>query len=180
MFRAMIESANANELFEQELLGRLEEFYKLIDYCNGQFKEISITYGMVVPVIDKYAHVTSTKYNVKGSVSLQIVRRDEKNKIQAELENKMRVFRDNQMSILRKMSYKTSEERNKMLHLMASKPTQEEKKSVSDSLHKYEKEMNEKRMKMVESNNADYDRELLKLKKEYETKYNIVLSVSVS
>jgi hypothetical protein len=63
---------------------------------------------------------------------------------------------------------------------MASKPTQEEKKSVSDSLHKYEKEMNEKRMKMVESNNADYDRELLKLKKEYETKYNIVLSVSVS
>ena len=40
--------------------------------------------------------------------------------------------------------------------------------------------MNEKRMKMVESNNADYDRELLKLKKEYETKYNIVLSVSVS
>ena len=180
MFRAMIESANVNHYFEQELLGRLEEFHKLIDYCNGQFKEISITYGMVVPVIDKYAHVTSIRYNVNGSVSLQIIRRDEKNKIQAELENKMRVFRDNQMSILRKMSYETSQERNKMLHLMASKPTQEEKRSVSDSLHKYEKEMNEKRMKMVDSNNHDYDRELLKLKKEYETKYNIVLSVSVS
>lgn len=176
MFRGMIESDNVGEHFEQEILDRGGEFNKLIDYCNDQFKKISITYGSTVPCLDMDLHVLSTKYNVNGNVSSQIMRRNETNKIQKEFKDTINNFRNKQMDVLRKMNEEFSIERDKKLHLIADKPTQEEKRIASNSLTKYQKEMAEIRDRISKEMNDEYDEELLKLKKYYETKYNVVLS----
>jgi hypothetical protein len=178
MFRAITESTKMNTHFEQEALEHIEEFHKLIDYCNGQFKEISITYGMSVPLIDENLHVSTTKYNVNGNISSQIVQRDEKRKIQTEIEDKMRVFRENQTGIIRVINQELEKTRIQLLQLMDSKPTQEEKSIVRSSLVKYEKEMTQKRIELTKKHNDEYDTEVLKLKKEYETKSKSVLSDS--
>ena len=176
MFRGMIESDNVGEQFEQEILDRGGEFNKLIDYCNDQFKKISITYGSTVPCLDMDLHVLSTKYNVNGNVSSQIIRRNETNKIQKEFKDTINNFRNKQMAVLRKMNEDFSIERDKKLHLIADKPTQEEKRIASNSLTKYQKEMAEIRDRISKEMNDEYDEEVLKLKKYYETKYNVVLS----
>lgn len=178
MFRAILESTKMSKDFEQEVMERVGEFHKLIDYCNVQFKEISITYGMSVPVIDANSRVSTTKYNVNGNISSQIVQRDEKRKIQKEIEDKMRIFRQNQMSIFETMRQDYEITRTELLYLMASKTTQEEKRIVNSSLHKNEKEILIKRTEMYKIHKDEYDIELLKLKKEYETKSKSVVSVS--
>jgi len=56
-----------------------QNFEKLCDYANTQFKQISITYGMIVPCISLNKRtIITTKYNLGGGIAKCIIVRDEK------------------------------------------------------------------------------------------------------
>jgi hypothetical protein len=49
-------------MYEQECLDRVEEFHKLREYCNKQFKTISLTYNQTAPYVNKSWNISSKKY----------------------------------------------------------------------------------------------------------------------
>jgi hypothetical protein len=48
--------------YEQECLDRVEEYHKLREYCNKQFKTISLTYNQTTPYVNKAWAISSKKY----------------------------------------------------------------------------------------------------------------------
>jgi hypothetical protein len=62
LFAKLMNSSSTRLEFEQECLGHIEEYSKLREYCNKQFKTISLTYNQTAPFINKEWAVTSKKY----------------------------------------------------------------------------------------------------------------------
>jgi len=62
LFAKLLDSQNRDEEFVKEVLERCEEYDKLREYCNKQFKTISLTYNQTVPSISKSWAITSRKY----------------------------------------------------------------------------------------------------------------------
>ncbi len=80
MFRSMLNSDKKDDLFEQEVIDRLQEYDNLRIYVNNQFKEISMTYGICVPLLDESWSVynrKTIKYNLKGETDNYIIKREE-------------------------------------------------------------------------------------------------------
>jgi len=80
MFRAILNSEKKDDLFEQEVRERLQEYDNLRIYVNNQFKEISMTYGICVPLLDDAWSVynrKTIKYNLKGETDNYIIKREE-------------------------------------------------------------------------------------------------------
>lgn len=62
LFAKLLESKNTQQQFIAEVLERIEEYDRLRDYCNKQFKTISLTYNQNVPHISKVFAISSKKY----------------------------------------------------------------------------------------------------------------------
>jgi len=63
LFAKLLQSANIIQAaYEQECLDRVEEFHKLREYCNKQFKTISLTYNQTTPYVNKTWNISSKKY----------------------------------------------------------------------------------------------------------------------
>lgn len=81
IFLRVLRSEQSGPSFIKEIEQCLVELHTLIDYCNGQFKEVSITYGICVPLISlsKQRRIVNTKYNSKGETDSYIIKRQEEN-----------------------------------------------------------------------------------------------------
>ena len=81
MFRDILTSENKDDLFEQEVRERVQEYDNLRIYVNNQFKEISMTYGICVPLLDEswssVYNKKTIKYNLKGETDNYIIKREE-------------------------------------------------------------------------------------------------------
>jgi len=63
LFAKLLQSKNTTgATFEQECLERVEEYHKLREYCNKQFKTISLTYNQTAPYVNKAWSISSKKY----------------------------------------------------------------------------------------------------------------------
>ena len=62
----------------------MREHDALREYCNEQFKEISMLYNVCVPCISKILTIDTTKYNSKGAVDNYVIKREAKRKEQAD------------------------------------------------------------------------------------------------
>ena len=62
LFEKLRESKNVSDSFVKEVLERVEEYNKLREYCNKQFKTISLTYNQTVPCISERWSISSKKY----------------------------------------------------------------------------------------------------------------------
>lgn len=62
LFAKLLDSKKTGEEFVREILEKCEEYDKLREYCNKQFKTISLTYNQTVPSISKSWAITSRKY----------------------------------------------------------------------------------------------------------------------
>ena len=76
LFQNIMLSENKGQAFANELETRVFEYDQLRQYCNEHFKEISILYGVCVPVIKADWTSSSTKYNAKGETDTYIIKRD--------------------------------------------------------------------------------------------------------
>ena len=94
IFLRVLRSEQSGPSFIKELEQCLVELHTLIDYCNGQFKEVSITYGICVPLISltkqRRDERMNTKYNSKGETDSYIIKRQEENKKRHEENEKRR------------------------------------------------------------------------------------------
>lgn len=93
IFTVLVRSTRKGPSCIEELRRCLTELRTLMDYTNGQFKRISITYGICVPIVSVDASFESMKYNSKGETDSYIIKRDEKQakrKEERELEWKQR------------------------------------------------------------------------------------------
>lgn len=61
-FAKLIDSKNTGEEFAAECIQNIEEYNKLREYCNKQFKTISLTYNQTVPCVNKSWVINSKKY----------------------------------------------------------------------------------------------------------------------
>jgi hypothetical protein len=62
LFTKLLQSKNTQAAYEQECLERVEEYHKLREYCNKQFKTISLTYNQTTPYVSKTWVISSKKY----------------------------------------------------------------------------------------------------------------------
>jgi hypothetical protein len=62
LFAKLLASKNIKDEYITEVLERIEEYHKLREYCNKQFKTISLTYNQMVPCVSKMWIITSKKY----------------------------------------------------------------------------------------------------------------------
>jgi len=62
LFAKLLDSKNVKDLYITEVLERMEEYNKLREYCNKQFKTISLTYNQMVPCVSKMWIISSKKY----------------------------------------------------------------------------------------------------------------------
>jgi hypothetical protein len=63
LFAKLLQSKNIIQAtYEQECLDRVEEYHKLREYCNKQFKTISLTYNQTAPYVNKSWAISSKKY----------------------------------------------------------------------------------------------------------------------
>jgi hypothetical protein len=62
LFAKLLLSKNTKDEFIKEVLEKIEEYNKLREYCNKQFKSISLTYNQTVPCVSKMWIITSKKY----------------------------------------------------------------------------------------------------------------------
>jgi hypothetical protein len=90
MFQKILLSENVGMAFAEELEQRVDEYDNLRQYCNEHFKEISILYGVCVPIISDVWTSDTCKFNSKGDVDKYIEKRDAQRKVRKELEDKRR------------------------------------------------------------------------------------------
>jgi hypothetical protein len=88
MFQKILLSENVGMAFAEELEQRVDEYDNLRQYCNEHFKEISILYGVCVPIISDVWTSDTCKFNSKGDVDKYIEKRDAQRKVRKELEDK--------------------------------------------------------------------------------------------
>ena len=62
LFTKLLESTATKDSYISEVLERIEEYNKLREYCNKQFKNISLTYNQMVPCVSKMWVISSKKY----------------------------------------------------------------------------------------------------------------------
>ena len=62
LFVKLMQSKNTQTTYEQECLERMQEYHKLREYCNKQFKTISLTYNQTAPYVNKSWVISSKKY----------------------------------------------------------------------------------------------------------------------
>jgi hypothetical protein len=62
LFTKLTDSTSALEDFITEVVERCEEYSRLREYCNKQFKMISLTYNQSVPCVSKNFAISSKKY----------------------------------------------------------------------------------------------------------------------
>jgi len=62
LFAKLLLSKSTKDEFIKEVLEKIEEYNKLREYCNKQFKSISLTYNQTVPCVSKMWIITSKKY----------------------------------------------------------------------------------------------------------------------
>lgn len=62
LFEKLLASNTTKEEFITEVLERIEEYNKLREYCNKQFKTISLTYNQMAPFVSKMWVISSKKY----------------------------------------------------------------------------------------------------------------------
>jgi hypothetical protein len=62
LFTKLLESTVTKDSYIREVLERIEEYNKLREYCNKQFKTISLTYNQTVPCVSKMWVISSKKY----------------------------------------------------------------------------------------------------------------------
>lgn len=62
LFAKLMQNNNTHSVYEQDCLDQIEEFHKLREYCNKQFKTISLTYNQTAPYINKTWSISSKKY----------------------------------------------------------------------------------------------------------------------
>uniref|UniRef100_A0A6C0IIE0 RING-type domain-containing protein n=1 Tax=viral metagenome TaxID=1070528 RepID=A0A6C0IIE0_9ZZZZ len=101
LFQQIMSSEKTNLAFADELEARIAEYDNLRQYCNEQFKGISMLYGVCVPVIDNAWKSETWKYNSRGETDKYILKREERHDIvRKERERRMEEF------------HKAQEERN--------------------------------------------------------------------
>jgi hypothetical protein len=88
MFQKILLSENNGVEFAEEIEARISEYDHLRQYCNEHFKEISILYGVCVPIISANWTSDTCKFNSKGDVDKYIEKRDAQRKARKELEDK--------------------------------------------------------------------------------------------
>jgi hypothetical protein len=66
LFAKLMACKNIKELYIIEVIERIEEYNKLREYCNKQFKMISLTYNQMVPFVSKMWVISSKKYTLTG------------------------------------------------------------------------------------------------------------------
>ena len=62
LFTKLINSKNTLVAYTDECVERVSEYNKLREYCNKQFKTISLTYNQTAPYINKTWTISSKKY----------------------------------------------------------------------------------------------------------------------
>jgi hypothetical protein len=62
LFAKLLESKKVREEFITEVLENIGEYDRLREYCNKQFKNISLTYNQTVPCVSKNFAISSKKY----------------------------------------------------------------------------------------------------------------------
>ena len=62
LFAKLLASINVKESFASEVIVHVGEYNKLREYCNKQFKAISLTYNQTVPCVSKMWTITTKKY----------------------------------------------------------------------------------------------------------------------
>ena len=80
MFRTIMTSVETGVSFILEVNKLCLEYDTLRQYCNDQFKEVSITYGVCVPSISAEWVFSTSKFNAKGDTDKYIERREENKK----------------------------------------------------------------------------------------------------
>ncbi len=91
IFQRILLSENIGSEFAKELEIHVCEYNELRQYCNVNFKEISMLYGVCVPIINAivrdnwYGALDTSKYNSKGEVDAYISKRDTNRKLVQEL-----------------------------------------------------------------------------------------------
>jgi hypothetical protein len=68
LFAKLLMCNNVHDVYIREVNDRVEEYNKLRDYCNKQFKMISLTYNKTVPFVSKMWVISSKKYTLKGKI----------------------------------------------------------------------------------------------------------------
>jgi hypothetical protein len=99
MFRMILMSEKKGDELMGDINKHVAEYDTLRQYCNEQFKEISMVYGVCVPQIsDKWTNDTS-KFTAKGETDKYIEKRDEQRKERRIKEDKNRAIAENQRQI---------------------------------------------------------------------------------
>jgi hypothetical protein len=80
MFQRILINKNKGAEFMKDMISLVAEYTLLRDYCNEQYKEISMTYKVCVPYITKDWDVDTSKFNSKGATDKYIEKRDTKRK----------------------------------------------------------------------------------------------------
>ena len=106
MFRKIVASDKTTVEFYEELIERMREYDTLRQYCNEQFKEISMLYNVCVPCISAEWTVDSTKFTSKGDVSKYIEVRTAKRIVRKE-KNDKRLELDRALLAERNARYQT-------------------------------------------------------------------------
>jgi hypothetical protein len=104
MFQKIILSEKDGDYFAEELKLRISEYDNLRQYCNEHFKEISMLYGVCVPIISERWTTSTCKFNSKGDVDKYIEKRDAQRKIRKDEEDK-KIEEERKQSALRLAEY---------------------------------------------------------------------------
>ena len=84
LFQKIVLSEKLDQECYEELVTFMREHDALREYCNEQFKEISMLYNVCVPFISEILTIDTTKYNSKGVVDNYIIKREAKRKERAD------------------------------------------------------------------------------------------------
>jgi hypothetical protein len=84
LFQKIVLSEKIGPECYEELVTFMREHDALREYCNEQFKEISMLYNVCVPFISEILTIDTTKYNSKGAVDNYVIKREAKRKERAD------------------------------------------------------------------------------------------------
>jgi hypothetical protein len=118
IFNVIVRSEKKGPSCIEEIRRCLTELRALMDYTNGQFKQISITYGICVPIVSVDASFESIKYNSKGETDSYIIKREEKQAKRKEV---------------RELEWKQREEHYRLRREEAQKAQEQKEQAIKDA-----------------------------------------------
>ena len=99
MFQAILTSENKNGELIAEIQNHIAEYNRLREYCNDQFKDVSMIYGVCVPQISEKWMNDTSKFTAKGVTDKYIEKRDAQRNIRRLKEEKMRKIAEEERQI---------------------------------------------------------------------------------